>query len=97
MQIHSNSPIPHTMALMCMFFAPSRDRILAALPNLKQLDGAMLTKEEKRLAGHPVSSDEEEEEEEEEERGREKDDVEIEGEICNQYTYMVSILVLCKC
>lgn len=51
----------------CTDLPDYRTRLLAALPNLKQLDNEMLTKDVKRAAGHPVSSDEEDEEEEEEE------------------------------
>ena len=66
---------------------PPRTRLLAALPNLKQLDNEMLTKDVKRAAGHPVSSDEEDEEEEEEEdegdgdRSSGQDNVQIDGEL----------------
>ncbi|XP_071484230.1 uncharacterized protein [Diadema antillarum] len=58
----------------CVESSDYRSRILAALPNLKQLDNEMLTKDEKRAAGHPVSSDDDDEDdvdEEEEDEGLE--------------------------
>ncbi|XP_063965082.1 leucine-rich repeat-containing protein 46-like [Lytechinus pictus] len=65
----------------CTALPDYRTRLLAALPNLKQLDNELLTKDEKRSAGHPVSSDDDDEEEEEVGEGGDvrsgQDDVQI--------------------